>query len=91
MKSQFLTPGGEVPNLEQAYLGTSPRSQINGTSYVFTAADFSPHRTVPRFRKAAVGILEFSLRIWTEGSKRLATKTSPTPHIHMNKYSKHWM
>ena len=36
-----------VPNLEQAYLGTSPRSQINGTSYVFTAADFSPHRTVP--------------------------------------------
>lgn len=36
-----------VPNLEKAYLGTSPRSQINGTSYVFTAADFSPHRTVP--------------------------------------------
>lgn len=55
VKSQFLTPGKKVPNLEQAYLGTSPRSQINGTSYVFTAADFSPHRTVPRFRKAAVG------------------------------------
>ncbi|CAK9077436.1 unnamed protein product [Durusdinium trenchii] len=36
-----------VPNLEKAYLGTSPRSQINGTSYVFTAADFQPHRTVP--------------------------------------------
>ena len=41
----------EVPNLEKAYLGTSPRSQINGTTYVFTAADFSPHRTVPRYVK----------------------------------------
>lgn len=35
------------PDLETVYLGTSPRSQINGTSYVHTAADFNPHRTVP--------------------------------------------
>lgn len=35
------------PELETAYLGTSPRSQINGTTYVHTAADFNPHRTVP--------------------------------------------
>ena len=33
-----------VPNLEKVYLGTSPRSAIENTSYVFTAADFEPHR-----------------------------------------------
>ncbi|CAE7782776.1 unnamed protein product [Symbiodinium sp. CCMP2456] len=36
-----------VPNLEKEYLGTSPRSGIHNTTYVFTAADFQPHRTVP--------------------------------------------
>ncbi|OLQ12234.1 Clavaminate synthase-like protein [Symbiodinium microadriaticum] len=36
-----------VPNLEKEYLGTSPRSGIQNTTYVFTAADFQPHRTVP--------------------------------------------
>jgi alpha-ketoglutarate-dependent taurine dioxygenase len=35
------------PELETVYLGTSPRSNINGTTYVHTAADFNPHRTVP--------------------------------------------
>ena len=34
-------------DLERVYLGTSPRSSINGTTYVHTAADFDPHRTVP--------------------------------------------
>ncbi|CAE7461589.1 ddaC, partial [Symbiodinium natans] len=36
-----------IPNLEKAYLGTSPRSQIQNTTYVFTAADFDSHRAVP--------------------------------------------
>jgi len=34
-------------DLATTYLGTSPRSSINGTTFVHTAADFSPHRTVP--------------------------------------------
>lgn len=34
-------------DLEEAYLGTSPRTLVNGTSFVHTAADFPPHRTIP--------------------------------------------
>mmetsp|Transcript_78809 Transcript_78809/g.228846 ORF Transcript_78809/g.228846 Transcript_78809/m.228846 type:complete len:432 (-) Transcript_78809:135-1430(-) len=33
--------------LAKTYLGTSPRSSINGTTYVHTAADFGQHRTLP--------------------------------------------
>jgi len=36
-----------APDLATAYLGTSPRSSINGTRYVHTAADFQQHRTLP--------------------------------------------
>lgn len=35
------------PELEEVYIGTSPRSHIEGTRFVHTAADFQPHRTVP--------------------------------------------
>jgi len=34
-------------DLATVYLGTSPRSSINGTTYVHTAADFQQHRTLP--------------------------------------------
>ena len=34
---------------EKEYLGTSPRSGIQNTTYVFTAADFQPHRTLAFF------------------------------------------
>lgn len=34
-------------DLEEEYLGTSPRNQINGTRFVHSAADFPPHRTIP--------------------------------------------
>ncbi|CAE8632679.1 unnamed protein product [Polarella glacialis] len=36
-----------TPSLEDVYLGTSPRSQINQTKFVHTAADFDKHSTVP--------------------------------------------
>mmetsp|Transcript_43735 Transcript_43735/g.115520 ORF Transcript_43735/g.115520 Transcript_43735/m.115520 type:complete len:435 (-) Transcript_43735:223-1527(-) len=36
-----------TPDLATQYLGTSPRSSIENTTYVHTAADFNPHRTVP--------------------------------------------
>eukprot|EP00405_Crypthecodinium_cohnii_P018596 CAMPEP_0206466784 /NCGR_PEP_ID=MMETSP0324_2-20121206/28665_1 /ASSEMBLY_ACC=CAM_ASM_000836 /TAXON_ID=2866 /ORGANISM="Crypthecodinium cohnii, Strain Seligo" /LENGTH=441 /DNA_ID=CAMNT_0053939967 /DNA_START=78 /DNA_END=1403 /DNA_ORIENTATION=+ len=38
---------GITTELATVYLGTSPRSSINGTTYVHTAADFPPHRTLP--------------------------------------------
>jgi alpha-ketoglutarate-dependent taurine dioxygenase len=34
-------------NLEEVYLGTSPRNIVNGTRFVHTASEFPPHRTIP--------------------------------------------
>ena len=43
----MLLPVPAADSKEKAYLGTSPRSQIQNTTYVFTAADFDSHRAVP--------------------------------------------